>query len=74
VLAALLVGGDAVLPVNSVPRLAIVVGVALVGYVMTYVTVGAGATERAAFESGARATMRLGNRLRPKRFKKDPSA
>jgi hypothetical protein len=64
-LAALLVGGAAVLPVTSVPRLAIVVGVALAGYVLVYVTTGAGASERAAYRSGAYATMRLGRRLRP---------
>jgi O-antigen/teichoic acid export membrane protein len=64
-LAALLVGGAAVLPVTSVPRLAIVVGVALAGYVLVYVTTGAGASERAAYRSGAYATIRLGRRLRP---------
>jgi O-antigen/teichoic acid export membrane protein len=72
-LAALLVGGAAVLPVTSVPRLAIVVGVALAGYVLVYVTTGAGASERAAYRSGAYATMRLGRRLRPGTSKKRSS-
>jgi O-antigen/teichoic acid export membrane protein len=74
VLAALLVGGAAVLPVTSLPRLAIVVGVALAGYLTVYVTIGAGASERAAYRSGASATMLVGKRLRPPRSKKDRSS
>jgi O-antigen/teichoic acid export membrane protein len=73
-LAALLVGGAAVLPVTSVSRLAIVVGVALAGYVMIYMTIGAGASERAAYRSCVRATVRLGERLRLGRPKKDRSS
>jgi O-antigen/teichoic acid export membrane protein len=74
VLAALLVGGAAVLPVTSLLRLAIVVGVALAGYLTVYVTIGAGASERAAYRSGASATMLVGKRLRPPRSKKDRSS
>jgi O-antigen/teichoic acid export membrane protein len=64
VLAGLLTGGAAILPVNSLLRLAVVVGVALAGYALTYVTLGADRFERAAYRSGASATMRLASRQR----------
>ncbi len=62
VLAGLLSGGAAILPVTSLVRLAVVVGVALGGYVLTYVVLGAGTSERAAYRSGAAAAMRLASR------------
>ncbi|MEA2272686.1 MAG: hypothetical protein QOI98_1394 [Solirubrobacteraceae bacterium] len=54
VFAAVLVGGDRVLPVTSIPRLGAVVGVGLACYALLYVAVGAGPMEKVAYRSGAR--------------------
>ncbi|MDX6642382.1 MAG: hypothetical protein QOD76_344, partial [Solirubrobacteraceae bacterium] len=57
-LAGLVIGGDAILPVTSLVRLAVVVGVALVAYALAYAALGAPANERAAYRSAVSATMR----------------
>jgi O-antigen/teichoic acid export membrane protein len=67
-LAGLLAGGAAILAVTSVLRLAVVVGVAIAGYLLLYIAFGADAFERAAFRSGASATLRLASRQRALRF------
>jgi peptidoglycan biosynthesis protein MviN/MurJ (putative lipid II flippase) len=54
VFAAVLVGGDRVLPVTSIPRLGAVVGVGLACYGLLYMAVGAGPVEKVAYRSGAR--------------------
>jgi O-antigen/teichoic acid export membrane protein len=63
-LAGLLALGEAILPVTSLLRLTVVVGVALACYVLAYVTLGADTYERAAYRSGASATRRLASRHR----------
>jgi O-antigen/teichoic acid export membrane protein len=54
VFAAVLIGGDRVLPVTSIFRLGAVVGVGLACYGLVYMVVGAGPLERVAYRSGAR--------------------
>jgi O-antigen/teichoic acid export membrane protein len=63
-LAGLLAGGAAFLPVTSLLRLAVVVGVALAGYLLLYMALGADTLERSAYRSGASAMMRLASRQR----------
>jgi O-antigen/teichoic acid export membrane protein len=58
-LAAVIIGGDAILPVTSLPRLAVVVGVALAVYGLTYAVLGAEPRERAAYRAAAAAAMRV---------------
>jgi O-antigen/teichoic acid export membrane protein len=58
-LAAVLIGGDAILPVTSLPRLAIVVGAALAVYGLAYAMLGAEPRERAAYRAAAAAAMRV---------------
>jgi O-antigen/teichoic acid export membrane protein len=67
-LAGLLTGGAAILAVTSLPRLATVVGVALAGYLLLYIALGADTFERAALRSGACATLRLASRRRASRL------
>jgi O-antigen/teichoic acid export membrane protein len=58
-LAAVLIGGDAILPVSSLPRLALVVGCALVVYGLLYAALGAEPRERAAYRAAGAAVMRF---------------
>ena len=59
VLAAMLIGGDAILPVTSLASLAVVVGGALAVYGVAYAAVGAEPRERAAYRAAAAAAMRV---------------
>lgn len=54
VLAGLVLAGHALLAVSSLPRLALVVAVALVGYAAAYATAGAPAPERSVYAAAAR--------------------
>ena len=58
-LAAVLIGGDAILPVTSLPRLVVVVGGALAVYGVAYAALGAEPRERAAYRAAAAAVMRV---------------
>jgi O-antigen/teichoic acid export membrane protein len=58
-LAAVLIGGDAILPVTSLPRLVVVVGVALAVYGLAYAVLGAEPRERAAYRAAAAAALRV---------------
>jgi O-antigen/teichoic acid export membrane protein len=59
-LAGLLIGGHALLPVTSLPRLAVVVGVALAVYALAYAAFGAAARERAVYRAAVSAVLRRG--------------
>jgi O-antigen/teichoic acid export membrane protein len=67
VLTGVLIGGDALLAVTSVPRLVLVVGVALIAYSLVYATFGASRTERDAYRSAASALLHLPANLRARR-------
>jgi O-antigen/teichoic acid export membrane protein len=58
-LTAVLLGGDSILPVTSLPRLAAVVVVGLVVYGLVYAALGAEPRERAAYRAAATAALRL---------------
>lgn len=60
ILAVLLLGGHALLPVDSLPRLAVVVGGALAAYALAYAAFGAAARERAVYRAAASAVLRRG--------------
>jgi O-antigen/teichoic acid export membrane protein len=60
ILAALLIGGHALLPVTSLPRLAVVAGGALAAYALAYAVFGAAARERAVYRAAASAVLRRG--------------
>jgi O-antigen/teichoic acid export membrane protein len=58
-LAAILVGTSRSMAVNSIPQLVAVLAVALTGYALAYVAVGAGPRERDAYRLAASAVLRL---------------
>ena len=60
VLAGLLLGGHELLPVDSLPRLALVVGGALCVYALLYAVFGSAARERAVYRDAAAALLRRG--------------
>jgi hypothetical protein len=64
VLAGLLAAGETLLPVTSLLQLIVVVGVALGGYLVAYLLLGADGFERGAYRSGVSATIRLASRPR----------
>jgi O-antigen/teichoic acid export membrane protein len=64
VLAGLLAAGEAFLPVTSLLQLIVVVGVALGGYLIAYLLLGADSFERDAYRSGVSAAIRLASRQR----------
>jgi O-antigen/teichoic acid export membrane protein len=64
ILAFLLIGGDALLPVTTLPRLALVVGGALAVYALSYALFGAASRERAVYRAAASAVLRRGRRGR----------
>jgi O-antigen/teichoic acid export membrane protein len=58
-LTAVVLGGDAILPVTSLPRLALVVGAAVVVFGLAYMALGAEPRERAAYRAAGAAAMRV---------------
>lgn len=64
VLAVLLIGGHALLPVTSLPRLAVVLGGALAVYALAYAAFGAASRERAVYRAAAAAVLRRRGRMR----------
>jgi O-antigen/teichoic acid export membrane protein len=64
VLAGLVLAASALVEVNSLPRLALVLCIALAGYVVTYAAFGAAAYERDAYRAAAAGTRRVAGQLR----------
>lgn len=67
VLAGLVIAGAALLPVTSLVRLALVVGVAVIGYVFVYARFGAGPPEQAAYRAALSAVIRAVTPFRRRR-------
>jgi O-antigen/teichoic acid export membrane protein len=70
VLAGLVIAGAAILPVTSLVRLAVVVGVAVTGYGFAYARFGASPHERAVYRAGLSAVIRVATRLRGHRARR----
>jgi O-antigen/teichoic acid export membrane protein len=70
VLAGLVIAGAAILPVTSLVRLAVVVGVAVTGYLFAYARLGASHHERAVYRAALSAVIRLATRLRGRRARR----
>jgi O-antigen/teichoic acid export membrane protein len=66
-LAGLLLLGRALVPVTTLPRLLLVVGVALLGYTLLYTLLGAPRSEREVYRAALAAALRLPMRLRGRR-------
>jgi O-antigen/teichoic acid export membrane protein len=67
VLAGVVLGGAAILPVTSFGRLALVVGVAVTAYAFTYARLGAAPRERAAYRAALSAVIRVATPSRRRR-------
>jgi O-antigen/teichoic acid export membrane protein len=70
VLAALVIAGSAILPVTSLVRLAVVVGVAVTGYLFAYARVGASPHERSVYRAALSAGTGMARRLRGRRARR----
>jgi O-antigen/teichoic acid export membrane protein len=70
VLAGLVIAGAAILPVTSLLRLAVVVGVAVTGYVFTYARFGASPHERSVYRAALMAVIDLAAGLRGRRARR----
>jgi O-antigen/teichoic acid export membrane protein len=62
-----LFAGNAILPVNSFPRLILVAGIPVIIYGLVYATLGASSTERDAYRSAVAAALRLPSTIRARR-------
>jgi O-antigen/teichoic acid export membrane protein len=70
VLAGLVIAGAAILPVTSLVRLAVVVGVAVTGYLFAYARVGASPHERSVYRAALSAVTGVAKRLRGRRARR----
>jgi O-antigen/teichoic acid export membrane protein len=70
VLAGLVIAGSAILPVTSLVRLAVVVGVAVTGYLFAYARVGASPHERSVYRAALSAGTGMARRLRGRRARR----